>query len=547
MKKLLWILCLSIGVLAYGQDTSNYVKNEIIVKFKIDFNDSNEIEKRFEKTGLSQLNTKVQVSEFQVIKNKKSTSTLLITFDNNEFSVTEVALMYQNTGLFDYVEPNYKTAGSGVMNTTPNDAVYNKQWALKNDGTFSNATATIGADIEMELAWDLGTGDSNMIVAVIDSGLRLTHPEFAGRLWNNPNEVADGTDTDNNGFVDDLVAGWDFINSDNDPTDDHGHGTNVAGIALATGDNSIGFAGVNWRSKVMICKALNSSNNGSYAAMAGSIYYAVDNGAKVISMSIGGSGNSTTISDAIDYCYNNGVILVACMMNFDNGVTYYPAAYDKTIAVGATDSDDTRSSPFFWSATSGSNFGSHIDLVAPGNYMYGLSSTSDTNYSSYWGGTSQATPLVSGVISLLLAQNPNLTFEEIRTILHESSEDQIGDAAEDVNGFDIYYGHGRLNANNALTHNLLSVNNFDINENQISITPNPVTNDSSLTLSNLNSGEEYSISVYNVLGQKILTNNIININSESIVTLSGLNNGAYFLKIINTTKNSSTVKKLIVK
>ncbi|MGB0897575.1 MAG: S8 family serine peptidase, partial [Flavobacteriaceae bacterium] len=192
--------------------------------------------------------------------------------------------------------------------------------------------------------------------------------------------------------IDDLTAGWDFINNDNNPTDDHGHGTNVAGIVLASGNNAIGYAGVNWNSRVMICKALNSTNSGSYAAIAGSIYYAVDNGAKVISMSIGGSGNSVTLSDAIDYCYNNGVVLVACMMNFNNNVNYYPAAYTNVIAVGSTDPDDKRSNPFFWSNTSGSNYGNHIDLVAPGNYMYGLSYSSDTNYGSYWGGTSQATP-----------------------------------------------------------------------------------------------------------------------------------------------------------
>jgi subtilisin family serine protease len=97
----------------------------------------------------------------------------------------------------------------------------------------------------------------------------------------------------------------------------------------------------------MICKALDSNNSGSYFAMASAIYYAVDNGAKVINMSIGGTGNSTTLSDAVDYCYDNGVILVVSMMNFNNNTPYYPAAYNKTIAVGATDPDDTRSSPFF--------------------------------------------------------------------------------------------------------------------------------------------------------------------------------------------------------
>ena len=398
----------------------------------------------------------------------------------------------------------------------------------------------------MELAWDIELGDPNMIVAIIDTGLRLTHPEFSGRIWNNVNEVLDGSDTDNNGFIDDLLAGWDFINNDNDPTDDHGHGTNVAGIALASGNNSIGYAGVNWNARVMICKALDENNSGSYAAMAGAIYYAVDNGAKVINMSIGGSGNSATLSDAIDYCYNNGVVLVACMMNFNNSVTYYPAGYNKTIAIGSTDPDDTRSNPFFWSNTSGSNFGSHIDIVAPGNYMYGLSNSSDTYYGGYWGGTSQATPIVTGVVSLLFSQNSTLTFEEIRTILRESAEDQVGDPSEDVSGFDTYYGYGRLNAKNALSHQILSIDNFENANKNIVIYPNPIKANNQLEMSNLIDGD-YSINIYNAFGQNLQSKNTTTYNSKITISISKLTAGIYFLRIINKSKNTSIVKKMIIK
>jgi subtilisin family serine protease len=295
----------------------------------------------------------------------------------------------------------------------------------------------------------------------------------------------------------------------------------------------------------MICKALNENNSGSYAAMAEAIYYAVDNGAKVINMSIGGSGNSTTLSDAIDYCYDNGVVLVACMMNFNNSVTYYPAGYNKTIAVGSTNPDDTRSNPFFWSTTSGSNFGSHIDLVAPGNYMYGLSDTSDTYYGSYWGGTSQASPLVAGVVSLLLSQNPALTFEEIRTILRESSEDQVGDPSEDINGFDTYYGYGRLNAKNALSHQALSINNFENANKNIVIYPNPINRNSQLEISNLIDGD-YTINIYNAFGQNLQSKNTSTYNSKITFSISNLNAGIYFLRVKNESKNSSVVKKLII-
>jgi thermitase len=538
-------MLLLISMISFGQSNQNVVENQIIVKFKtISLKSKTTINNFLNNSELSKLHSKINVLKYQTINTKQSNKIIIIKYDS-DIGLEEIISFYENTGLFEYVEPNYTGKGSGVLNTIPNDSEYSNQWGLKNDGTFSNAPSVSGADIEMELAWDIETGDPNMIVAIIDTGLRLAHPEFSGRLWNNVNEVADGTDTDNNGFIDDLVAGWDFINSDNDPTDDHGHGTNVAGIALASGNNTIGYAGVNWNAKVMICKALNENNSGSYAAMAGAIYYAVDNGAKVINMSIGGSGNSITLSDAIDYCYDNGVVLVACMMNFNNSVTYYPAGYNKTIAVGATNPDDTRSNPFFWSTTSGSNFGSHIDLVAPGNYMYGLSDTSDTYYGSYWGGTSQASPLVAGVVSLLLSQNPALTFEEIRTILRESSEDQVGDPSEDINGFDTYYGYGRLNAKNALSHQALSINNFENANKNIVIYPNPINRNSQLEISNLIDGD-YTINIYNAFGQNLQSKNTSTYNSKITFSISNLNAGIYFLRVKNESKNSSVVKKLII-
>ena len=368
-------------------------------------------------------------------------------------------------------------------------------------------------------------------------------PEGSGT---NPNEVADGTDTDSNGYIDDLVAGWDFINHDNDPIDDHGHGTNVAGIALATGDNTIGYAGINWNSKMMVCKSLNDNNSGSYAAMSGAIYYAVDNGAKVINMSIGGNSPSFTLSNAIDYCHLNGVVLVACMMNFDNSIPYYPAAYPKTIAVGSTNPDDSRTAPFFWDPNSGSNYGPHIDVVAPGNYMYGLSSTSDTWYGSYWGGTSQATPLVAGVVSLLFAQNPSLTFDEIRTILRETAEDQVGDPSEDTNGFDIYHGYGRMNAYNALNQQVVDVKNIDDINNDINLYPNPLREGNNLTVSNLTVGN-YDVIIHNSMGQVIQKINKLPCKSTELrVPTSKLIRGTYYLTITHAVDRQTVNKKLII-
>lgn len=370
--------------------------------------------------------------------------------------IQQVKILLEETGLFEYVENDHVGKGSGVSAVTPTDTYFNRQWGLYNDGTFS-ASAISGADVKMTEAWGLTTGSSSVIVCILDSGLKLDHPEFSGRLWVNPSEIANNNiDDDGNGYIDD-VNGWDWANNDKNPTDDHGHGTNVAGITAASGNNSTGYAGVDWNCKVMTGKILNASNSGSYSWFASGIYYAVNKGARVINMSVGGSGFSQSLKDACDFAYANNVALFACMMNENNGVSYYPAAYSSTIAVGATDVNDYRVQPFFWSTTSGSNYGSHIDVVAPGNYIYGLSYSSNTNYNSYWGGTSQATPLVAGIGSLMVALNPSITVDEIRSKLRSTAVDLVGRPTEDVAGFDNYMGYGRVNAYAALAAVILPV------------------------------------------------------------------------------------------
>ncbi len=379
----------------------------------------------------------------------------VLKFENN-IEVLSAVKEYAATSIFEYVEPNYSGSGAGVEmecppQIVPNEPLFSRQWGLVNNGNFSLDASKMDADIDMDLAWELEQGDSNITIAVLDSGFKLDHPELSGRIWKNHLEIpGNGIDDDSNGYVDD-VQGWDFVNNDNDPTDDHGHGTNVAGIAAATGNNSAGYAGVDWNAKVMILKILDNQNFGNYTNWALAIRYAADNGANIFNMSVGGSGFSQLMESAIQYANTKNAIVVACMMNTNTSVPYYPAAYAETIAVGSTDADDTRTNPFFWSNTSGSNYGSHIDLVAPGNYIYGLSSTSNTNFGSYWGGTSQATPLVVGVGALLLAQNPNLTTEDMRNILRNTADDQVGNSQEDTPGFDNYYGAGRLNAYQALS------------------------------------------------------------------------------------------------
>jgi subtilisin family serine protease len=362
----------------------------------------------------------------------------------------------------------------GQQQVLPSDPDFNLQWALKNDGTFSLSTATSGADISMEQAWEIEQGDSSIIVAIIDSGNKMDHPDFDGRLWLNYYEIpGNDLDDDGNGFVDD-VQGWDFAYTDNIPADDMGHGTNVAGIIGLAANNGVGLSGVDWNCKLMILKGLNAGNVGYYSWWVSAIYYAIDNGAKVINMSLAGNTSSGFLQAAITEAVSNGVIVVASMGNGNTSTKRYPAGCNGVIAVGATDPDDSRSQPFFWGASSGSNYGTHISVVAPGNFIYGADFLSDTNYNSYWGGTSQAAPHVSGVASLLLAQDPGRSPSDIKLILEETAEDMVGPISEDVPGFDPYYGYGRINAFQALSYGNVGIQPIGNDKMSFSVFPNPV-------------------------------------------------------------------------
>lgn len=279
-------------------------------------------------------------------------------------------------------------------------------------------------------------------------------PDLASTpFWVNSGEAAgDGIDNDDNGYIDDI-NGWDFINSDAHPNDDEAHGTHVTGTIAQTTDNSLGVAGIAFNTTIMPVKVLDAAGSGTYNQVADGIYYAVNNGAKVISMSLGGSSPSTTLENAVASAYNNGVTVIAASGNSNASSCDYPAAYDDyVIAVGATQYDETKA-PY-------SNYGSSLDIVAPGGntavdqnndgYVDGVlqNTFGDTPVDwSYWfyQGTSMATPHVSGVAALLLAANPTLTPDAIRNALESTAED-LGAA-----GRDDTYGWGLVDAFAALT------------------------------------------------------------------------------------------------
>ncbi len=363
-------------------------------------------------------------------------------------NIPELIDLYRKTNHFLIVEPDF-IGHSGSGRFYPDDNYFSYQWSLENEGTFPSWNlGTPDADIDMEAAWDITQGSSSVKVGILDTGLKLDHPEFEDRIWINSTEVDDGIDNDGNGFIDDF-NGWDFANEDNDPSDDNGHGSSVGGILGATGNNSIGYAGIDWNCKLMSLKILDEDNFGYYSWWTDAIYYATNNGANILNMSVGGSSYSSSMEVAVDYAHASGVTIFACMMNENNNLTYYPAGYNNTIAVGATDTDDSRCNPFTWGG--GSNYGNHIDVSAPGNHIYGINHVSNYNFNWYWGGTSQATPHVAGLGSLLAGLVPGISPDSIKSIITITAQDTVGDTSEDMIGWDQYHGWGRINAHDALS------------------------------------------------------------------------------------------------
>ena len=213
------------------------------------------------------------------------------------------------------------------------------------------------------------------------------------------------------------------------------------------------MAGVDWQCKIMPVKVIDAQGNALYSNIISGLTYAVDNGAKVINMSVAGTTASQALQDAVNYAKDQGAIVVASMGNDNVDTTttpYYPAAYSTVIAVGATNSKDQRAVPFSCGGTEvGSNYGSSIDFVAPGDALIALSNTNLTAITA-WCGTSVAAPMVSGTVTLMLAVNPALTFDQVFAALKTGARDQVGLASEDTQGWDKYYGWGRIDAYRSL-------------------------------------------------------------------------------------------------
>jgi subtilisin family serine protease len=285
--------------------------------------------------------------------------------------------------------------------------------------------------MQVPAAWDYTIGRPQVVIAILDTGVDMAHPDLQDGIWTNSDEApGNGVDDDNNGFIDDVHA-WDFADNDNLPTDDHGHGTHVAGIAAARVNNGIGIAGVAGRATIMPVDVF-KGGIGTYDSLIRAIIYATDNGAQVINMSLGATSYSRGEQAAVDYAWSHGVLLVASAGNLGNVgfSTYtYPAAHTNVIAVGATDTRDQRASF--------SSYGDYVDVTAPGSSVW---STYPGNSYRFMGGTSMAAPHVSGLAALVLSLNPEVTPDLVRDLIEQHAND-LG-----TPGWDPYFGYGRINA-----------------------------------------------------------------------------------------------------
>lgn len=343
-------------------------------------------------------------------------------------SVEEMIFALNQNPDIEYAEPDYVCR----ISDTPNDPYFKNQYALNNTGQEIGTGGPKGkanADIGATTAWGETKGTGETVIAIIDTGVDLLHPDIKNKV---------------------KSSGRDFVNGDFDASDDHGHGSHIAGIAAADTDNGIGVAGVAWDCKILPIKVLDDTGYGWDYWVSDGIIWAADNGADVINISLGQVGDEPAgyLRDALKYAYDKGIVIVAAAGN-EGGSVEYPAAYDAyCLAVAATDYDDNR--------TDWSNFGSEVDVAAPGDRVLSLVPTwypekvwgdpSAVPY-GYGDGTSMAAPHVAGLAALIKSLKPWLEADEVMNVIRYSADD-VNSAQH--KGKDNYIGYGRINMEKAL-------------------------------------------------------------------------------------------------
>lgn len=438
-KLLLISCCYFCPIFAFSQ-TNAYQPDEVLIKWK----------SHTRTTQRSNLKTQLQVTKTEQLSNqgielwqlKKTPSGNLV----------QLIEQYKDHPNIEIIEPNYKCSTTSIP---PNDYHFEDLWGLNNIG---QTNGTLDADIDAIEAWGIKKESPNVKIAIIDSGVDWSHPDLVNNIWQNLGEDADGDgrvlewngskwvfdpddinniDDDNNGYIDDFV-GWDFVDNDNDPSDELQHGTLIAGIIGAEGDNGIGITGVTWDVQMAVLRFIDANNQGDVAHAIQAIEYAVANDMPISNNSWGNLPYSEMLAATIQAAANQNHLFIAAAGNHgqSNELTpNYPSAYsfDNIISVAATDRDDQL--------TRFSNYGATtVDLAAPGKDIF---SSLPNNHYGKRNGTSVAAPFVAGACALLLEMSPTASYLDLKNSILNTV-----DLLPNLNGKTL--SGGRLNLNQVL-------------------------------------------------------------------------------------------------
>jgi subtilisin family serine protease len=339
----------------------------------------------------------------------------------------------------EYADPNYLLQ----LASLPNDPYFQWQWAFRNTGQVVGPldkndfpTGTAGCDIRAATAWERTTGREGTIVGIVDTGIDLEHPDLVHNL---------------------LSQGYDFFNDRPGAIDRHGHGTHVAGIIAADGNNKVGVAGLCWGARIIPARVFDGDAVGPTSAVIKGIIYCADQGARAINMSLGGPDIvvSKALADAVKYAFDKGAVMAASAGNDGTAGVWYPAAYDEwVLAASATNYDDVYMDLAVNGGDWGSNYGPEVDVAAPGRFILstwgrGLDFRGRPGWYGYNYGnkTSMSAAFVTGLATLIISSQPSLKNSQVMDIIRRSADD-VNAAAHP--GTDFYIGHGRINAAKAL-------------------------------------------------------------------------------------------------
>ncbi len=470
----LLVLCLLFGWAYASDQPSGPVPGKFIVKLSAKA-DAERLVQGLAKDGRFERLSRLRVKSHLI--GAQSWERFYIYRDPSQTASTADVVAALGTGNVEYVEPDYYLE----FFDWPTDTLFPHQWYLHNTGQEYYGIVRVEGPYNDYLVLKSGTPDKDVrlvnqynnppsettkvVVAIVDSGVDPTHPELQGRFWSNPDETpGNGIDDDHNGYVDDTL-GYDVSGDeidyfdpvgDNDPTDDHGHGTHIAGIVAANADGQ-GVAGIAPWAQIMAVKI---RPNATSAVGAAGLVYAVNAGAQVINVSWGTAFQSAVLREAINFARHNGVLVCIAPGNTGDNTRFFPAAFDSTFVVAAGNSEGYQADF--------STYGAHIDIVAPGLDILSLRAAGTDMYgpfparepevriidSLYYlaDGTSMATPMAVGAAALLLSFRPDLTLSELEEVLLYGATDLIDPrrTGDTLVGPDTISGYGYLNIDSSL-------------------------------------------------------------------------------------------------